>query len=419
MNSSDVPQTPAGHLSRNHVGRRAVLAGASAGLFTGLLGVGPGQATPAYAISTSTEMTALDVMVAAFRDLSAVDVEGGTSLWASTTGIASHTPLRSASGSTIAHYVKFNPAGYAVVNNNKDNPVVLEYSEEDHPEPALLAGQYLDFGTAAEQPTGTDDEVGTVSNEAKQQLSAYLQSTDPNQLLAHAQTRYSLTTIGGRDIMLDPKLGGTTLATAPLSTAPLTIFDTAPTASTLGGSYGILKPADLPKQNYSARMLTRASLVTWGTTGEFAKLSGVKNHCGATAAFNVVNYYRVRYGRSKLMLSSRSSTFTALHKKIGNGPVTFVGLTGGLKSYVESRGSSITRTSNGGYANIKTAIDNNRMVIILLAAGLVKWHYVNGLGWRQYSGGAKYIRVMDGWNNTTSRYIRSGNLVGSYVTHIT
>jgi hypothetical protein len=82
------------------------------------------------------------------------------------------------------------------------------------------------------------------------------------------------------------------------------------------------------------------------------------------------------------MLSTRRATFTALHKEIGNGPVTFIGLTGGVKRYVESRKFSFTRTSNGGYSNIKTASSNNRMVAILLSAGPFKMHYVCGLGWR-------------------------------------
>ncbi len=56
--------------------------------------------------------------------------------------------------------------------------------------------------------------------------------------------------------------------------------------------------------------------------------------------------------------------------------------------------------------------------MILLFADLVNWHYVIGVGYREYTDGSKFIRVVDNWHNSSNKYIYSRNLVGSYYMHI-
>lgn len=63
-------------------------------------------------------------------------------------------------------------------------------------------------------------------------------------------------------------------------------------------------------------------------------------------------------------------------------------------------------------------LKNNRMCIVLLSAGIVDWHYVNAIGYREYDSGSKYLRIVDNWNNSYNKFIYSTNLVGSYSTHI-
>lgn len=128
--------------------------------------------------------------------------------------------------------------------------------------------------------------------------------------------------------------------------------------SFLGGAYEIIDGSNLSStDSHSFKNITGYSSPTWGTTYDFAGVNGASNHCGATAAFNVVNYYKTRYGRSSLFYnSSRTSTFIKLHEKIGNGPVTFIGLTRGLKSYVAERGSTYSEAIVDNYTGIKAQL---------------------------------------------------------------
>ena len=201
--------------------------------------------------------------------------------------------------------------------------------------------------------------------------------------------------------------------------------EAAPSLAVVQQAYGIVNPADLPKQSYTARTLSHLNRVSkWGTTGEFQGVNGAKDHCGATAGFNLIQYYRYRYGHAGMMLSTRRATFTEMHKNVGNGPLVFnallYGWTGkaGIRRYVNDRGYKFGSYATGGYSGIKSQIDANCGVIVLIVGGFTKWHYVNAVGWRSYSGGAKFVRIVDNWNDSYSKFLRTGNIVGSYKTHI-
>lgn len=134
----------------------------------------------------------------------------------------------------------------------------------------------------------------------------------------------------------------------------------------------------------------------------------------------MVNYYGVFYDRPDLIHGAmRSSTFARIHNCIGDGPVLLSTINSGLRSYVNSRpGFFYTGGGNGRYAKIKSKIESGQICMILLFADLVNWHYVIGVGYREYTDGSKFIRVVDNWHNSSNKYIYSRNLVGSYYMHI-
>jgi len=72
------------------------------------------------------EMTALDVMVAAYRVLSSENA--GEDIWSTIEGIKRYEPLYDSNGDVIAHYMSFNPEGYIIINNNVNNPIALEFN---------------------------------------------------------------------------------------------------------------------------------------------------------------------------------------------------------------------------------------------------------------------------------------------------
>lgn len=355
----------------------------------------------------SKEMDSLDIMLIAYRFMSGVssdEPKDGNSMWDLTTGVKEFQPLYDNKDNVIAYYISFKPSGYVIVNNNTQNPVALEFSDEDSGQKELLYkglnGEKIIYGS-----NFNDEKLFNITNEEKEiyrkagsEFYNSISDINESEIIAHQDLKSKL---------------NPTIMKNEVGSGEIDIIS-------LGGSFNIIDRSDLPSGSYTSKNIPSYSSVTWGRTGEFSGVNGAKNHCGATAAFNVVNYYRTRYGRSNLFYSnSRISTFTKLHEKIGNGPVTFIGLNSGLKTYVNSRtGSSYSGNGNGGYANIKSQIFSGNMCVVLLSAGIVDWHYVNAIGYRDYYSGSSFINVIDGWNNTTSKFIYSTNLVGSYKTHI-
>jgi hypothetical protein len=134
------------------------------------------------------------------------------------------------------------------------------------------------------------------------------------------------------------------------------------------------------------------------------------NHCGATAVTNLALYF-VERGESDLLYNGdKDDTFEAVHDIVGNGPVMTIA--GSASEYFDDQGVSLNYSSVGTTSSYKTAIDNNRPVGLLLAEGIVSWHWILGVGYRNYTSGSMYFRIVDGWyDNMDSYYLpHSGSL---------
>jgi len=155
------------------------------------------------------------------------------------------------------------------------------------------------------------------------------------------------------------------------------------------GDYGFIDWGDMPSGSYSSKTITNASSTSWITTSDTSHLAD--NHCGATVSTNIALYYATRGYRNLKINNSEINTFKAVHKIIGNGPVMMIA--GGTKQYFQDRGYSLSSSSVDNFFGIKSAADNNQIQGILLANGIVSWHWILALGYRQYNSGGNYMRI--------------------------
>ena len=352
------------------------------------------------AIMQKEEMTALDIMVAAYRVLSSD--KAGEDIWSTIEGIKAYEPLYDSEGEVIAHYVSFNPEGYIIINNNVNNPVALEFN---------ACGSYdAEMEIIKEQKNAVTYMAMTTDKESK--------SSYKNELLKNR-----LETANVLEKATHSEIKNLLLAGKTLTRNDVTALGTDKVSlATVRSSYGIFDSSDLPSGTYTTGNLPNFfSVGMWGTTGEFSGINGAYDHCGATGAFNVVNYYRTRLSYNNLFVNgnNRDATFEAIHENIGNGPVTFSQITSGLSPYVRGTGKGLTYMPASYYSDIKEYIDAGKMCLVLLiASSYDESHYVNVVGYREYSGGVHYLRIVDNWNNNTNKYINSINIYSGYMMHI-
>lgn len=271
----------------------------------------------------------------------------------------------------IAYYVSFMPTGYAVVNSARANPSVIE------------------FGEGANQ---------LIENILNGETGTYIIYNNPTEIYttdAKTKNRNS-----GKDVY--------TYFPSLKEKNPLAIAELAQLRESMeseismcsDGDYGFIDWGDMPSGTYSYDIINKAASTDWATTGEFDSIA--KNHCGATAVTNLALYYANR-GYSDLKInSSVYDTFVAVHKIVGNGPVMTIA--GQTKEYFSDRGYTLKYSSANTFSEIKMAIKSDHPCGILLANGIVDWHWIICVGYRAYDSGNNYMRIVDGWHDTTLKF---------------
>lgn len=325
----------------------------------------------------------IDALLVAASILNSPDAENDI-LASENTTLNDILPLYSGCGEIVAYYVSFAPTGYAVVNNNRSNPAVIEFGEGGHPliEDILSVenNPYIIYNNPTEvfSANSLDAEVQEMANQANSaDLYSYYPALKEENALAAAR-------LDQLKQMLVPE------------------------NSVYGsGGYGFIDLGNMPSGSYSSDTITKASTTDWATTGEFSEIA--KNHCAATAVTNFALYFANR-GHSNLKIDTVYKTFEAVHKIVGNGPVMTIA--DEAKDYFSDRGYTLKTSSVGTFSGIITAVTNERPSGILLANGIVDWHWVICVGYRAYSSGDNYMRIVDGWNDTIDRFylIHSGSM---------
>lgn len=182
--------------------------------------------------------------------------------------------------------------------------------------------------------------------------------------------------------------------------------------------YGFFNSNNLPTSSTTSNewIPFSRSLNHYGTTGEFLGLTAlytimgnpvpVSNHCVAVSAFNMLYYYRYILNDS-IPLVNRQNIFLNVHSYIKNGPVTPDQYGSRFASYINNQ-TNYSYTywlySSNTWSNYTSTIDADHMAFILAWPSLLDAHTFNGIGYITYSTTEKYCRIIDGWNNSSDRF---------------
>ena len=334
--------------------------------------------TTLAAPSSNLEMDDLDVIIASHYFLKSKDEEN---FWTNSLENAEVVPLYDTKQNITSYYVEFDNGGYAVVNNNIENPTVIEFGDGNNPLIRNILNQNTYPHIIYNNPLSIYDgnSIATMKNEENQMdiYKNYPDLLEPNMELANMLSEQKNIIKNQNSIM-------------PYG----------------DGNYGFINLDEMPSGSYSSDNIPYSG-TSWVITSDFSDIA--KNHCGATAVTNLAMYF-ANQNYSDLKKDSDRETFIAVHKIVGDGPVMTIA--GKAKEYFSNCGYTLKYRSVGTFDGIKAATGNDRPCGILLADGIVEWHWILSVGYRQYSSGDNYMRVMDGWNRNVNRFykLHSGSL---------
>lgn len=292
-------------------------------------------------------------------------------------------PLYNPSDEIVAYYVTYSSNEYAVVNNNTDNPTVIEFGEGTQQYIEEILSNYENPKIIYNNPISVYE--GSVANT--------LSTTNETEVKS-IEDYYPELTVKNEAL------------SAQLKNAKAAVEEAGVIRSTRGdGDYGFFSSSEMPSGTYTSDTILYATSVSWAKMSDYDDIAN--NHCGATAVTNLALYF-AKNGYTNLKINdSKDDTFEAVHDIVGNGPVMMIA--GHAETYFSNRGYDLNHSSVGDTAAIKTATTNDRPCGILLADGLFAWHWIIGVGWRQYTtSGDFYIRVNDNWNGSVNTYYKPG-----------
>lgn len=147
-------------------------------------------------------------------------------------------------------------------------------------------------------------------------------------------------------------------------------------------------------------------ITNWGTTSEFDNLAS--NHCAATSAFNVTHYFRTRFA-DPIEDDERLTVFNNSHAYIGNGPVTPSQYRTRYLNYINNGTSYSASILNpyDSWANYKDNIQDGYVVLMCVWPELFSAHMINGVGYLEFPSG-NYCAVLDNWNSSGLAYTLFG-----------
>lgn len=332
----------------------------------------------------TNDMDMLDVVIAASIFLNSSSPEND--IWIDTSVVEAICPLYNPSGSIVAYYIKINPFGYAVINNNLNNPAAIEFGRSDN-------DLIRDIISSCDSP--------------------HIIYNSPSEIYNTNGSGPSVISMGGNDITTYfPNLNEADYSLAGIHSELRALAENGVQAldlSTGDLNYGFLASIDLPSGYFWWDIIDNAKNVDWAIYDDYNDIAHF--HCGAVAVTNIALYYATRGYTSLKVDNSKDKTFEAVHKFVDNGPMPTIA--GYAVEYFASRGytlnhcevSNVTSTFSG----LQSAIQNNRPCAILLADAVFNWHWVVCVGWRSYGGNLNYMQIVNGWENTVDRFYMGNN----------
>lgn len=338
----------------------------------------PATAVP---LEEAEEMSILDIVISGYSCAGSVDSQ--RKVTDKVVYVTNIVPLYDLDDAIAAYYVVFSSDCYAVVANNVHNPAVIE------------------FGNGTNQMI---EDLLTKDSSSKLIYNNPLSVYNESYLKSLSESEASK--------LMDihdfyPELAEKNEAlSSQLNEYKNTVLQSGAFYQTKGdGDFGFFDPAEMPTGDYNSDTIYRATTVDWARCRDYADIAS--NHCGVVAITNLALYF-VRTGKTRLKINnSKRDTFIAVHQITGSGASATIA--SDAVSYFSSRGYTLKHSNVKNISALKNAISSDRPCGILLADGLVSWHWVIGVGWREYtSSNDFYIRINDGWHNTVNKYYKPG-----------
>lgn len=347
-------------------------------------------ATPAI-VSERTALDDLDAILAARFYL--FSEEEDMNFWSDDLAGIQIIPLYNIDGDITAYYVELaNDVGYAVINNNTNNPAAIEFGAGNNPKIKAILDDIAEPHIIYNSPVSlyNVDEATplAVTSGTSGIYDNYPDLCEKNEYLAYALSQQKLI----------------------LENSAIPYGN---------GNYGFFDFADLPSTDgYKRDFCVSWHSVDWLDMSEVSS-DKVKDHCGATAVTNLALYF-AELGKQSLLIGSKSEgdeyrtkTFAKVHEIVGNGPK--VTIANDAVEYFSNRGVTLKyKTDRNLFMSdhiqaYKNAIWASHPCGLLLEDGIDSWHWILGVGWREYENNGMYFEVVNGWARNETKWYKPGN----------
>ena len=294
--------------------------------------------------------------------------------------VKKYQALSDLNGDTVAFYIRFSSGVYAVINNDVNNPTAIEFGEgcnhlielnmKENPHSRILYFNPLNVYN--------ENEINTI-----QKSNVNAQVKDFHDYYPSISTQ-------------DPKLAG------EIKRIKEQLVSEGKVGGAKGdGDYGFINVSNMPSGNYTSDTIIYATSTDWAIMSDYDSIAS--DHCGATTVTNLALYWPKRGYTNLKVQNSKYQTFVAVHAIVGNGPVSAIA--GHTVTYFSNRGYTASYSTANSTTNYKSAILYNRPCGILLSDAILSWHWIVGVGWREYTAsGNFYYRINNNWDNHVNVY---------------
>lgn len=303
-------------------------------------------------------------------------------------------PLYNLSDDIIAYKVVMTDGSYIVVNANRENPVIIEFSD-----PGMVSTNNIKLTSVDKRqyylaPGIVSEKADSSTNKLIIENSTFSIDKESDQVKNLETTFATMLATPNAKLAAQHKLG------LELLDEYLDNCNAQSRSDSIYEAFSfLLSVSELPTDTYTSRSLQGLNLVFgWGTTSEFSDLPNVHDHCAATSAFNIMLFYRAHMGSS--VGQFRDALFSEIHSFMDNGPVFPWQYRSRFDSYITESTSYTLHMENlsDTWANYKQYIRYGYMNIMCLLPALNMGHMVNGVGYREYSSGNNYCMIINNWD---------------------
>ena len=331
-------------------------------------------------VNNNSGLDELDVVISAAYFLNAT--ESDERMISENISVEKIVPLYNNCLEIVAYYICFNSGGYAVINNNINNPCAVEFGagRNENIEELLNGENKIIY----------DNQFAIYAYETQMGYNRTI-----NADLHDYYTELNNPDINLSNIVSQYKSNISNVAT-PTST---------------DADYGFLQYSQLPTGVTGYDTIYRASGVDWLVWDNFEDYeeyqdSKPSSPCPMIAITNLAKYFNVCGYSNLLYAGGEKSTFAYLYELHGPGP--HITIANYAKSYFSSRGHSLKSVSLANATDVVNSVTYDRpiaMLLLDLAAEQSSAHWVIGVGYRNY-GTTRYIQINNGWQEGIQRYYR-------------